>query len=315
MIKAEKEIKKLLGIPEEENLVDLYTYKKKGKTYYYFETYNPSLKAKKFYHVPRKLESEILKLNEERKRAKRKIEEISKAIVEVFGRFPTAEEIEKVLKNIYEEQFKKQTKDYAYEKYKQKALELFEELKPYLLELKKNKLNRISLLQALYILVNVREMFKEKGEEELLKAIRRAVSTIILRDKNQKLQNPFGVLKSDFFLPQKTPYDFLLSSFLQSELEPIFEKLLLAQLEKQGTQEVMAKISEFLASLSDRAKQRILKVFPSFSEFSKALFESWKSSGENLEEFLKEWKEYLELETQEKEEETEIVRFLEELKR
>ena len=76
----------------------------------------------------------------------------------------------------------------------------------------------------------------------------------------------------------------------------------------------MAQISEFVASLSDKAKKRILKAFPSISEFSKALYGSWKKSKEDLKEFLTEWKSYLEMEVP-KTEEKHIIEFLKSLNR
>ena len=84
--------------------------------------------------------------------------------------------------------------------------------------------------------------------------------------------------------------------------------------EKIETQEAMAEISDFVAKLSDKAKGRVLKVFPSFSEFSKAFFENWKKSEEDLKEFLTEWKSYLEMEVS-KEDEKHIVEFLKNLNR
>ena len=314
MYEVERKLKSLLGIPGEETLISLQTYKKKGKTYYRIITYSPKTKGKRRYHISRKIEPEILFLWKEYEKLKNQEKEIKETIEELLRRFQNPHLIKKVVEELLEEGLKKEAKDFAYEKFKNQAIKLFEEFKLYLLELKKNEVSRISILQALYLLANVREMFKEKEEEELKKALKRAVSTIILRDKNQKLQNPFGILKSDFFLPQTTPYDFLLSPFLQEELEPIFEKLLLAELEKQETQEVMAQISEFVASLSDKAKKRILKAFPSISEFSKALYWSWKKSKEDLKEFLTEWKSYLEMEVP-KTEEKHIIEFLKSLNR
>ena len=70
--------------------------------------------------------------------------------------------------------------------------------------------------------------------------------------------------------------------------------------------------SNFVANLSQVAKDRVLRVFPSFSEFSKALYRSWKKSKEDLKEFLTEWKSYLEMEVS-KAEEKHILEFLREL--
>ena len=292
----EGELRSLLGIPEGESFVSLQSYEKKGKVYLRMITYDRKVKEKRRYHVPRKLEPEVLSLWKEYERLKKQEKEIKETIGELLRKYQNPQLIRKAVEELLEEGLKKDAKDFAYEKYKQKALNLFEEFKPYLFELKKNKVSRISILQALYLLANVRETFKEKGEEELKKALKRAVSTIILRDKNQKLQNPFGILKSDFFLPQTTSYDFLLSPFLEAELSPVIEKLLEAEKEKLETQESMAQISEFVASLSDRARKRILKAFPSISEFSKVLFRNWRNSERSLREFLEEWKDYLELE-------------------
>ena len=317
--KIEEEIRESLSIKKPSLKYEgLFKRKKRksGKEYEYYEAKFYDLENKKIInvHVRVDKEDQIRKLDEEWKKAKREEEELKKEIINLFNKYQNPQLIKKVVEELLEKGIKRDAKDFAYEKYKQKALNLFEEFKPYILNLKKEGVKKISILQSLYLLANVREMFKEKEKEELEKALKRAVSTIILRNKNQKLQNPFGILKSDFFLPQTTPYDFLLSPFLQTELEPIFEKLLLAELEKQETQEAMAQISEFVASLSDKAKKRILKAFPSISEFSKALYWSWKKSKEDLKEFLTEWKSYLEMEVP-KTEEKHIIEFLKSLNR
>ena len=311
MYEVEQKLKRLLGIPEEETLISLQTYEKKGKTYYRIITYSPKTKGKRRYHVSRKLEPEILSLWKEREEILKKERELEKEVRELLRKYKDPEFVKRVIERVYEEGLRKEARDYAYEKFKTKAFELYEEFKPYLIRLKKEGLRNVSLLQALYLLANVKEMFKEKREEELSKALKRAVSTIIVRDKNPKLQNPFGVLKSDMFIPSKTEYDFLLSPFLEAELSPIFEKLLEAEKEKIETQETMAQITEFVAMLSDRAKERVLKAFKTFEEFAKVLYELWKKSGENMKEFLKEWEYYLELEVLEEDED----RLLEVLKK
>ncbi|GAB6064910.1 hypothetical protein JCM9492_00020 [Aquifex pyrophilus] len=298
------EIYRELRIPERIIIYKPTTYQRKGRTYYRFPAYDPKTRRKNLkIHIPVKKQDYILKLWQEYEEARKSEEVIKKDIEAILEKYEDTQTVIALIEEVMKEALKKETKTYAYEKFKQKALELFEGLKPYLVYLKKKKLSRISLMEALYILANVKEMFKEKGDEELKKALKRAVETVILRDKNQKIQSPLGVLKNDFFLPQKTEYDFLLSSFLKSELEPAFEKLLQSEVEKLEAQEALAKISGFLATLSERAKERVLKVFPSFEEFSKALYEGWKKSGEELREFLKEWQYYLELDVLEEDEE------------
>jgi len=298
----EEKIRELLGINEWIEIYSLETYQKRGKTYYRLICYDRRQKDRgKKIHIPRKLEPEILFLWKEYEKLKKQEEEIKEVVSELLSRYQNPELIRKAVEEILEQGIKREAKDYAYEKFKTKALELFEEFKPYLIKLRQEGLKRISLLQVLYLIANVKEMFKEK-EEETEKAIERAVKTILFRDKNQKLQNPFGVLKSDMFIPSKTEYDFLLSPFLEAELTPLLEKLLEAEMEKVETQEAMAEISNFVANLSQRAKDRVLKVFPSFSEFSKAIYGEWKKSKENLKEFLNELKSLLEMEVSEKEE-------------
>jgi len=314
----DSEIKKLLGIPEEEKINSLISYK--NGRYFLIETYSPSKykrtrkSGEKKYHVRKEVKEQILFLWREREKVLKKEKELERKLKEIISEYSNPDFVREVLEKVLQERLKREAKDFAYEKFKTKALELFEEFKPYLLKLKKENLKRISLLQVLYLLANVKEMFKEKGEEEIQKAIERAIKTILFRDKNQKLQNPFGVLKSDMFTPSKTEYDFLLSPFLEAELTPILEKLLEAEIEKIETQEAMAEISDFIATLSQKAKKRILKVFPSFSEFSKALYGSWKKSKEDLKEFLTEWKSYLEMEVS-KAEERQIIEFLKSLNR
>lgn len=55
-----KKLKKLLGIPEDEKIVSLESYEKGGKVYYRIRTYASG--GTRDYHVPRKLESEVLSL-------------------------------------------------------------------------------------------------------------------------------------------------------------------------------------------------------------------------------------------------------------
>jgi len=309
----EREIKAVVGIPEEETLINLYENEIKGKIYYVILTYSPVLKRKKSYRVKRRVEERILFLWKERHKALEKEKSLEQEIRSLITKYKDTNTVIQILQKVLEENLRRETRDYAYEKFKTKAFQLCEEFKPYLIKLKKEGLKRISLLQVLYLLANVKEMFKEKGEEETEKAIERAVKTILFRDKNQKLQSPFGVLKSDMFIPSKTEYDFLLSHFLEAELTPILEKLLEAEMEKVETQEAMAEISNFVANLSPKAKERVLKVFPSFSEFSKAIYKEWKKSRENLKEFLNELKSLLEIDISEKEEKH-ILEFLNNLK-
>ena len=314
MLKVEEEIRKLIGIPEDEKIIDVYPYKKKERIYYYIETYDSQRKKRNFYHVPKKLEEKVLALNKQRKEILMQLKEFTEYGIKIFQEIEKIENLKEVLENIYKETFKVEAKTYAYQKFKKEAMELYERFKQYLFKLKKEGMRRISILQALYLLANIYELFKDRGEEELEKALNRAVMTILLRDRNLKLENPFGVLRNDLFLPKETPYNFLLSPFLSMELEEILEKLLEAEKEKLIVEEAMAKISEFLANLSDKAKERILKVFNSFEEFSKALYGNWKESKEDLKEFLNEWKYYLEMEVRTEEEEREILRFLKSLK-
>ena len=312
----DSEIKKLLGIAEEEKINALISYKN-GK-YFLIETYSPSKykrtkkSGEKKYHVRKEVKEQILFLWREREKVLKKEKELERKLKKIISEYGNPDFVREVLEKVLQEGLKREAKDYAYERFKTKALELFEEFKPYLLKLKKENLKRISLLQVLYLIANVKEMFKEKEEEEIQKAIERAVKTILFRDKNLKLQNPFGVLKSDMFIPSKTEYDFLLSPFLEAELTPILEKLLEAEMEKIETQEAMAEISDFLVRLSDKAKERVLKVFPSFSEFSKAIYGEWKKSREDLKEFLSELKSLLEIDVYEKEE-RHITEFLQNL--
>ncbi len=166
----EKELKNLLGIPEEEKIVALVKYKD-GK-YYRLETYSPKKFQKtrksgeKKYHVPKDLEPQVLSLWKEYERLKKQEKEIKEAIGELLRKYQNPDLIRRAVEEILEQGLKREAKDFVYEKFKNQALKLFEEFKPYLLELKKEKVKRISTLQALYLLANVKEIFKEKGEEE-----------------------------------------------------------------------------------------------------------------------------------------------------
>ncbi|HID65563.1 MAG TPA: hypothetical protein EYP32_01260, partial [Aquificaceae bacterium] len=63
---VEDRIRNLLGIPEEESLINIYENEVKGKIYYLLKTYNPLDKKIKSYRIKRKLESQILSLWRER---------------------------------------------------------------------------------------------------------------------------------------------------------------------------------------------------------------------------------------------------------
>ena len=311
---VEERIKKLVGIPAEETIASLIVDKIGNKEYYRIITYSPSLKKAKRYRVRKIAESEVLLLWQRREKLLKERKEIEGEVLNLINKYKNPELIREALEKVMADSLKVEAKTYAYQKFKKEAMELYERFKQYLFKLKKEGMRRISILQALYLLANIYELFKDRGEEELEKALNRAVMTILLRDRNLKLENPFGVLRNDLFLPKETPYNFLLSPFLSMELEEILEKLLEAEKEKLIVEEAMAKISEFLVNLSDKAKERILKVFNSFEEFSKALYGNWKESKEDLKEFLNDWKNYIEMEVRTEEEEREILRFLKSLK-
>ncbi|AAC07957.1 hypothetical protein [Aquifex aeolicus] len=304
---VERKIKEVLGVKEETLKYEgvFRRRKRKGaKEYEYLEAKFYDIEEKKIVnvHVPVKKENLVLELDRHWKESKKREKELEKRLKEIISEYKNPDLIREILERLLEEGIRREAKDYAYEKYKKEALELFERFKPYLIKLRRERLKRINLLQALYLLANVKEMFQEK-EEELEKVMERAVKTILFRDQNQKLQSPLGVLKNDFFLPKETPYDFLLSRFLQAELEPVLEKLLKAEIEKEETQEAMGEIAEFLTELSEEAKSRVLKVFPSFSQFSKVLYREWKKSGQSLKDFLVDWKSFLEFKGKEAEKE------------
>ena len=189
----EKKIRELLGIDKWIEVYSLETYEKKGKTYYRLICYDKKRKNRgKKIHIPHKLEPQILSLWKEYERLKKQEKEIKQVLSEFLTKYQNSELIRKVIEELLEQGIKRRAKDYAYEKFKTKAFELYEEFKVYLIKLRKEGLKNVSLLQTLYLFANVREMFKEKGEEELSKALKREVSTILIRDRNQKLQNPCG---------------------------------------------------------------------------------------------------------------------------
>jgi len=169
----EKQIRELLGIAEDETIVNIYIYQKKEKNYYRIETYSLSQKKRFFYHIPRKLEPEILSLWKEYEKLKKQEEEIKEVVSELLSRFQNPELIRKVVEEILEQRIKREAKDFAYQKFKKEAMKLYERFKPYLFKLKKEGMRRISILQALFLLANIYEFFKDRDKEELEKALNR----------------------------------------------------------------------------------------------------------------------------------------------
>ena len=109
-------------------------------------------------------------------------------------------------------------------------------------------LERLTILQALYLLGNLKEISRSYENPQYF--FKKGISTIVRVCKNQRIENPFGTLKNDFFLSgKKTHYDFLLSNFLEELIGDTLSELLKTEYEKQKAIEEAKEYKEKMEKL------------------------------------------------------------------
>ena len=229
----EERIRNLLGIKETEKISSLTAYEKRNRKYYKVITYDSLTKRAKRYHVPRNLENEILKLWKLYQDEKRREEKLKKELKRMIEEYKDVGKVKEILEKILHEGIERTSVSFAVKTYTQKAKELLKEFKRDLLKLyEEGAFNKLSVLQILYLLSNLRELSKSYENPDYF--FNRGINTIIKVCKNERIENPFGTLKNDFFLSgRKTPYDFLLSSFLEELIGDTLLELLKTEYEKQ----------------------------------------------------------------------------------
>ena len=100
MYNSEIELKAILGIPEDERLISMQIYTRKGKDYYRIITYSEKSKSKKRYHVPRNLEEKVIKLWQEYTTMKKQKKEIEREVMKLLDKYKNPELIREVILTI-----------------------------------------------------------------------------------------------------------------------------------------------------------------------------------------------------------------------
>jgi len=248
---VEQEIKDLLGIPYEETLSRLEVYK--GGKYYRVETYSPERKGPKFYHVPKKKQEILLNLWHRYASLKEKEKKFQKELMELFAKYniPITEEELKRIEELLKEKKVSAISYHLLKSHKTKAKELFNEFLETLVFLHfEGVLNRLTILQVLYLLANLKDMSQAQDRPEIF--FKKGINTIIRVVRNERIPNPFGTLKNDFFLSgTQTPYDFLLSNFLEELIGETFKELLEKEVEKKKAQEEAREYKEKMERLKE----------------------------------------------------------------
>ena len=246
----EKEIKKLLGIGEGERVKAVKrNVKRKGNREYLYlivETIDGRGK-KKQYHVPSHLSQMVEELWRKEKKRREKLRKLAKEFLDAFGSDFVGKEIRKLILQSLE----KRTYGESIQTYTKKAKSLFEEFREVLLKLYEEEVfKRISVLQALYLLSNLKELSKSSENSQYF--FNRGLNTIIKVCKNERIENPFGTLKNDFFLSgRKTPYDFLLSNFLEELIGDTLLEILKSEYEKKKALKEAHKYKEKMEKLKE----------------------------------------------------------------
>jgi len=125
--KIENEIRRLLGIPEDETLINIYENEVKKKIYYILRTYDPKTKKIKRYRIRRTLEKEILFLWKQYQKEKEQAKELEQEVKALLEKYRDAEKIREVLEKLAEDSLIKTASSYAIKTYTTKAKELFKE--------------------------------------------------------------------------------------------------------------------------------------------------------------------------------------------
>ncbi|WP_243694539.1 hypothetical protein [Aquifex aeolicus] len=196
-------------------------------------------------------EEEILALWKQRQKYIEEERELEREVKSLLKKYGDAEKIKEILEKVAGESFDKAVSSYAIKTYTNKAKELFKSFKEDLIKLyREGVLKRLSVLQVLYLLANLKEISEDTERGSYF--FKKGLNTIIKVAKNERIPNPFGTLKNDFFLSGKqTPYDFLLSNFLEELIGETLGELLEKEIEKLVAEEKAKEIEGKVKKLKE----------------------------------------------------------------
>ena len=250
-MEIEGRIKEILGINDKEKISSLTSYEKRGKIYYKVITYDPLTRRAKRYHVPKKVEEEILSLWKQYQKEKEQLKTLEQEVKALLEKYRDAQKIREVLEKLSQESIIKTASSYALKSYTSKAKELFKEFIGELVKLyREGVFKRLTILQVLYLLANLKELSESQDKPEYF--FKKGINTIIRVVKNERIANAFGTLKNDFFLSgTQTPYDFLLSNFLEEIIGDTLTELLEKEVEKIEAQRKAKEYEEKMEKLKE----------------------------------------------------------------
>jgi len=181
---------------------------------------------------------------------KKKRQKAKKLVKELMGLIESGFEEEKIKQLIFE-YMSNRTYNHIVKTYTTKAKELFKEYIGELLKLyREGVLERLTILQVLFLLANLKEISEAQDNPEVF--LRKGINTIIGVVRNERIPNPFGTLKNDFFLSGvQTPYDFLLSNFLEELIGETLRELLEKEIEKKKAEEEAKEYKEKIEKLKE----------------------------------------------------------------
>jgi len=258
----EERIKELLGIRGRDLRYEGIIEREKnyrGRVYKYLEAkfLNKSTNKVKSIHLGRKYRNvigELLKLDKEWRKEKEKRKQIYKETERLVKKFRDTNVIIESLQKSFETIIEKEKISYTLKFHTNKAKQLFEQFKETLIELYRERVfERLTILQVLYLLANLKELSNSQDNSKVF--FKKGLSTIIRVVKNERIPNPFGTLKNDFFLSSvKTPYDFLLSNFLEEIIGETLRELLEKEIEKKKAKEEVREYKEKMEKLKEIAQ-------------------------------------------------------------
>jgi len=247
----EERIKELLKIDARIRLYAIEKYEKKKRTFYRFTGWDTKEKKMVKIHIPRKMENQILSLWKQYQKEKEQLKTLEQEVKALLEKYRDAQKIREVLEKLSQESIIKTASSYALKSYTSKAKELFKEFIGELVKLyREGVFKRLTILQILYLLANLKELSEGQDKPEYF--FKKGINTIIRVVRNERIPNPFGTLKNDFFLSgTQTPYDFLLSNFLEEIIGDTLTELLEKEVEKIDAQRKAKEYEEKMEKLKE----------------------------------------------------------------
>ena len=244
-----EELKELLGLPKEAVVLSVRKHRKeKGEKEYIYLNVNYELHGKtKQKYVKKDLEGVVIKLWTSYKKKK---EELKKQIKQLL-KLNSPDVLKEIINEVFKEEIGVSIERYNIQRKTTKAKELFKEFIGELVKLyREGVFKRLTILQVLYLLANLKELSESQDKPEYF--FKKGINTIIRVARNERIPNPFGTLKNDFFLSgMQTPYDFLLSNFLEEIIGDTLTELLQKEVEKIEAQRKAKEYEEKMEKLKE----------------------------------------------------------------